>query len=73
MMTHFFPCPTTTSNVLTFGGDPSPLDDGIYFVNGRVILARSSDVSEHQPVVQVFANDIRNGFMLSPLLSFLTS
>lgn len=60
-------------NVLTFGGDPSPLNDGIYFVNGRVILhiAWGTDTSRRTPTVQVFANDVSCLFSLCLLLTLL--
>lgn len=45
--------------VLTFGGDPSPLDDNLYLLNARMVFTSSPDVDEDQPVLQLFVNDVR--------------
>ena len=55
-------------HVLTFGGDPVPMDEGVYVVNGRLICAQNPEVQAPQPILQLFLNDVLS-FRFSP--SFL--
>ena len=45
-------------HVLTFGGDPVPMDDGVYVVNGRLICAQNPEVQAPRPILQLFLNDV---------------
>jgi hypothetical protein len=46
--------------VMTFGGDPVPLDDGVYVVNGRIICAQNPETPASQPILQLFLNDVHS-------------
>lgn len=44
--------------MLTFGGDPVPLDDGLYLLNARMVFAPSPDVDEDHLILRLFVNDM---------------